>query len=120
MGAYTKDKYIDTWNRMEEGKWYTASELGMYAASMTAMIKRGLVDDLNTKPKKYHKKPNKLITILNILKDFDVEFFTLRKENAPYGMLCSLDKERVMDCWGNLYDLENVNYLEVHHQEFNI
>ena len=120
MGAYTKDAYLDTWAKMEEGKWYTASELGMYAASMTAMVRRGLVEDLNCRPKKYRKKENKLIKILNCLRNFDYEFFTLYREGQSIGMLCSLDKERVLDCWEKLYDLTNVNRLVVKNVEFSI
>lgn len=120
MGAYTKDKYFATWSKMEEGKWYTASELGMAAASMTAMVRRGLVDDWSCRPKKYRKKENKLIKILGYLQNFEYEFFTLYREGETIGMLCSLDKERVLDCWENLYDLTSVNRLVVKKVEFSI
>ena len=115
-----QDKYITVWNTMEDNKWYTATELGMAAASMTAMVRRGLVVDRAGKPKQYKKVANVLVKILDILKDKDFEFFTLYKTDRPLGMLCSIKNEQVLDCWEKPYDLTNVCKLVVKHQEFTI
>ena len=56
-----QDKYMSVWNTMEDDKWYTAKELGMAAASMTAMVRRGLVVDRAGKPKQYKKTVSTLI-----------------------------------------------------------
>ena len=61
------DKYMNVWNTMEDDKWYTAKELGMAAAAMTAMVRRGLVVDRACKPKQYKKEANPLVKILDIL-----------------------------------------------------
>ena len=115
-----QDKYITVWNTMEDNRWYTATELGMAAASMTAMVRRGLVVDRAGKPKQYKKVANVLVKILDILKDKDFEFFTLYKTDRPLGMLCSIKNEQVLDCWEKPYDLTNVCKLVVKHQEFTI
>ena len=115
-----QDKYLSVWNTMEDDKWYTAKELGMAAASMSAMVRRGLVVDRAGKPKQYKKMANALIKILEILKDKDFEYFILYKTDRPLGMLCSLKNGQVLDCWEQPYDLTNVYKLVVKHQEFAI
>ena len=67
-----QDKYLSVWNTMEDDKWYTAKELGMAAASMSAMVRRGLVIDRAGKPKQYKKTSTVLVKILDILKDKDL------------------------------------------------
>ena len=111
-------KYLGIWKIMEDGKWYTASELHVAPATMTAMVRRGLVTAIAGKPKKYKKGINVLVKILDILKDKDFEYFTLYKSDRPLGMLCSLKNEQVLDCWEQPYDLTNVYRLVVKHQEF--
>ena len=115
-----QDKYMSVWNTMEDDKWYTAKELGMAAASMTAMVRRGLVVDRAGKPKQYKKTVSTLAKILEVLKDKEFEYFTLYKTDRQLGMLCSLKNEQILDCWEKPYDLTNVYKLVVKHQEFTI
>ena len=115
-----KGKYIDVWKTMAEGVWYTAVELGVAPASMTAMVNRNLVERTASTPRKYRRLANPQVAILDILSGFDFEFFTLYKRNQPIGMLCYLEKEKVMDCWGKPYDLTDVNRLVVKKVEFSI
>lgn len=115
-----KSKYIEIYKRMEKDKWYTAADLGVAPASMTAMINRNLVERTDTSPRKYRRVANPQATILDILSGFDFEFFTLYKSDQALGMLCFLDKEQIMDCWGKPYDLTNVNRLVVKKVEFSI
>jgi hypothetical protein len=115
-----RNKYMEIYNRMAVDKWYTAAELGVAPASMTAMINRGLAEKTDTCPRKYRRMANPQASILDILSGFEFEFFTLYKKDKPIGMLCSLDKERIMDCWGKPYDLTDVNRLVVKKQEFEI
>ena len=61
-----QDKYLSVWNTMEDDKWYTAKELGMAAASMSAMVRRGLVVYRAGKPKEYKKKTKTLDKIIEI------------------------------------------------------
>ena len=88
-----QDKYLSVWNTMEDDKWYTAKELGMAAASMSAMVRRGLVVDRAGKPKQYKKMANMLVKILEILKDKDFEYFTLfktdRKRRNKKNSICA-------------------------------
>lgn len=101
----------------------TASAIGLAAATLGAMERRGLVESKATKPKQYRRIENPSIKIYQLLEenknDFD-EFFMLKKKDARYGMLCSLKKGTIMDCWGKEYDLTDVNYLQIGKKEFNI
>ena len=105
-------------------EWATASDIGLAAATLGAMERRGFVESKPTKPKQYRRIVTPQVTVYRLLDehraDFD-EYFILRKENAPYGMLCSLDKSGdVLDCWGKKYDLTNVNYAKIGKKEYNI
>ena len=101
----------------------TAAQIGLAAATLSAMARRGLVEVIHGKPNKYRRIENPSIKIYQLLEenksDFD-EFFMLRKKNARYGMLCSLKNGTIMDCWGKEYDLTDVNYLQIGKKEFNI
>ena len=112
--------YIDIYNSMAKDVWYTAAQLGVAPASMTAMVNRGLVERSETTPRKYKRLANPYVTILDILSKFEFEFFTLYKSDRELGMLCYLEKEKIMDCWGKPYDLTNVNRLVVKRVEFSI
>ena len=102
----------------------TASTIGLAAATLGAMERRGFVESKPTKPKQYRRIVTPQVVVYQLLDehraDFD-EYFTLRKEGAPYGMLCSLDKSGdVLDCWGKKYDLTNINYAKIGNKEYNI
>jgi hypothetical protein len=101
----------------------TAKEIGLAAATLSAMARRGLVEVIPGKPNKYRRIDNPTIKIYQLLEEnknnFD-EFFMLRKKDAPYGMLCSLKKGTIMDCWGKEYNLTDVNYLQIGKKEFSI
>ena len=112
------DKYLKIWNTMEQEKWYSAADLGLAPATMTALVNRGMVERTNTAPRKYKKIENKIVKILSCLQKFSFEFFTLYFDNKTLGMLCYLNKDKVMDCWGKPQDLTHVNRLVVNKQEF--
>lgn len=99
-------KYTDLYNQMEPDIWYTAAELGVAPATMTAMVNRKFVEKTNTSPKKYKKINNYATQIIELAKN--VDFFTLYKKNHSIGMLCSLKNDVILDCWGNPYDLTDV------------
>lgn len=105
-------------------EWATASDIGLAAATLGAMERRGFVESKSTKPKQYRRIVTPQVTVYRLLDehraDFN-EYFTLRKEGTLYGMLCSLDKSGdVLDCWGKKYDLTNVNYAKIGKKEYNI
>lgn len=101
----------------------TASAIGLAAATLAAMARRGLVEVLPGKPNKYRRIENPSIKIYQLLEEhnneFD-EFFTLRKKDAALGMLCWLKNGEVVDCWGNKYDLSDVVVLELGKKKFDI
>ena len=105
-------------------EYATAAVIGLASATLGAMERRGFVESLNTKPKQYRRVITPQVTVYRLLdenKKDAGEFFTLRKQNAQIGMLCSLDSSGdVVDCWGKKYDLTGVNYIRIGKKEFNI
>lgn len=101
----------------------TASQIGLAAATLSAMARRGLVEVIPGKPNKYRRIDNPAIRIYQLLEenknDFE-EFFMLRKKDAQLGMLCYIKGGEIVDCWGKRYDLTDVNYLELRTRRFNI
>ena len=101
----------------------TAAQIGLAAATLSAMARRGLVEVIPGKPNKYRRIDNPTIRIHQLLEenkdDFD-EFFTLRKKNAKLGMLCYIKGGEVVDCWGKRYDLTDVIRIEFRTKKFDI
>ena len=105
-------------------EYATASTIGLAAATLGAMERRGFVESKPTKPKQYRRVVTPQVLVYKYIDenrdDFD-EFFTLRKTGEKLGMLCSLDKSGdVLDCWGKKYDLNGVNYIEFRTRSFNL
>ena len=104
--------------------WATASAIGLAAATLGAMERRGFVESKATKPKQYRRIVTPQVRVYQLLDEHRADFkeyFTLRKAGAPYGMLCSLDKSGdVLDCWGKKYDLTGVNYIQFRTRSFDI
>lgn len=114
-------KYEEIYNLMAEDKWYTASELGVAPASMTAMVNRGMVEKKDVSPRQYRKIKNVMTQIVDILnQDANATFFVLYKENAPLGMMCSYDKAggKILDCWGKVYNTSGVYKMTIGNQVF--
>ena len=102
----------------------TAREIGLAAATLGAMARRGFVEIKEGSPKQYRKIDSPAIKIYRLCEenknDFET-YFTLQKENTPYGMLCSIDSSGdIVDCWGKKYDLTGVNYVKFRTKEFYI
>ena len=105
-------------------EYATASAIGLAAATLGAMERRGFVESKPTKPKQYRRVVTPQVLVYKYVdenkNDFG-EFFTLVKTGAPYGMLCSLDKSGdVLDCYGKKYDLTNVCKIKFNTKEFDI
>lgn len=101
----------------------TAAQIGLAAATLSAMARRGLVEVIPGKPNKYRRIDNPAFKIYQLLEenkyDYD-EFFMLRKKDAKLGMLCYIKGGEIVDCWGKKYDLTDVNYLELRTKKFDI
>lgn len=102
----------------------TASSIGLAAATLGAMERRGLVESKPTKPKQYRRVVTPQVTVYKLIdenKDDFEEFFFLTKAGAPYGMMCSLDKSGdVLDCYGKKYDLTGVVKVEFRTRSFQV
>lgn len=113
------------WSKYEQvpAEFATASEIGLAAATLGAMARRGLVEVEDGKPKRYRKSNGPAAKIYQLCdenkKDYDT-YFTLRKSTERLGMLCSISNNVIVDCWGNPYDLTNVNKIEFRTKEFTI
>ena len=106
--------YTKLWDKMEYGKVYTASDLGVTAQSLIAMERRGMVIKYDTTPRTFEKKESKLYKILKIVKPLiNLEYFTLYKEGSDIGMLCYYKNDKIMDCCDNDYNVDDVNRILV-------
>ena len=96
-------------------EYATAREIGLAAATLGALARKGFVEVLDTTPKQYRKSHNPAIKIYQLCeehkKDFDT-YFILKKKNASYGMLCHMVSGTIVDCWGKPYNLTNVCRIE--------
>lgn len=101
----------------------TAKEIGLAAATLGAMARRGFVEVLDTSPKQYRKINNPAIKIYKLCEenkdDYDTHF-TLRKSTEKLGMYCSIKNDTIVDAWDNPYDLANVNRIEFRTRNFDI
>lgn len=101
----------------------TAREIGLAAATLGAMARRGFVEVQDGSPKKYRKINTPAINIYKLCDihsdDYD-EYFTLYKKDAKLGMLCSMHNGVVVDCWGKPYDLTDVIIIEFRTKKFNL
>lgn len=101
----------------------TAREIGLAAATLAAMARRGFVEIKNTTPKQYRRITTPAIKIHQLCEenkeDYDT-YFTLRKSNQPLGMLCSISNAVILNCWGNPYDLTDVCKIEFRTKSFDI
>lgn len=104
-------------------EYATAREIGLAAASLLALVRRGLVEIQDGSPKKYRKATNPAVKIYMLCEenknDYDT-YFTLRKSTESLGMLCSISNSTIVDCWGKPYDLTNVNKIEFRTKNFMI
>lgn len=113
------------WNKYElvPLEFATASEIGLAAATLGAMARKGLVEVQEGRPKRYRKLNNSVARIYQLCEenkdDFDT-YFTLRKKDEPLGMLCSISGSSIVDCWGKAYDLTNVCKVEFRTKQFDI
>jgi hypothetical protein len=99
----------------------TAAQIGLAAATLSAMARRGLVEVIPGKPNKYRRIDSPVIRVYQLLEEHKSElgeFFVLRRAGAKLGMMCSLKQGKVMDCWGKEYDLTNVDYAKIGGKEY--
>lgn len=101
----------------------TASEIGIAAATLGALARKGFVEVQDSRPKRYRRIDSPAVKVYQLCeqhkKDYDT-YFTLRKKNEKLGMLCSISGGTVVDCWGKPYDLTNVCKIEFRTKEFEI
>lgn len=100
----------------------TAREIGLAAATLGAMARRGFVEVLDTSPKQYRKIDNPAIKIYQLYDQYQTDYFTVFKKDKKIGMLCSMSSSNtVLDCWGNPYDLTDTCRVEFNNKiSFNL
>lgn len=89
----------------------TAREIGLAAATLGALARRGFVEVKEGSPKQYRKIASpaiKIYQLCDIYSDQYDTYFTLYKKDAPIGMFCSIVNNTIVDCWGKPYDLTDV------------
>ena len=101
----------------------TAREIGLAAATLGAMARRGMVEVKNTTPKQYRKLNSNIMKIYYLCEVYADQYdtyFGVYKENEKVGMLCSLSNGTVLDCEGKPYDLNNVVALRFGQKMINV
>lgn len=99
----------------------TAREIGLAAATLAAMARRGLVEVLDSVPKQYRRIDSiaaKIYQLCEENKKYYDTYFSLRKKDHDIGMLCSISNNTIVDCWGNKYDLTDIDYACFGKKEF--
>lgn len=104
-------------------EFQTASQIGLPAATLGALARRGMIEVLDTVPKQYRKVPGNISKIYTLIEqnknDFDT-YFCLRKSDKKVGMLCSFSKNTILDCWGKPYDLAGVCRIDFDTKSFEV
>lgn len=96
-------RYREIVDGMQPGVQYTASELGVAPASMTAMVNRGLVEKIVGKPMKYMRPISSSSSeidsrILKALEGYPEDsYFSLQKDNYISGRVCTIQNGQVCD-----------------------
>lgn len=101
----------------------TAAQIGLAAATLSAMARRGLVEVIPGKPNKYRRIDSPILTILRLCeenKDDYGEFFHLHRKGEKLFMLCSLKDNTILDCWGKPYDVSTVDKVEFRTRKFEL
>ena len=115
-----EQKYKEVLRAMTPEKQYTAAELGVAPASMTAMVNRGMVIKIAGKPMKYMRPgaPKSVLKgrIAEVLKDYpDGSMFNLCKNGYAVGCgkLCVVKNGEVVDLndYGKIVNPDNFDYL---------
>ena len=117
------DKYLTIWLAMEPNTWFTAKELGVAPASMTAMKNRNLVAVKDTSPKTYCRITSSAAVLAFLLEKYKSEltdFIGIHRRNEKLAMLCSIKNGKVFDCCGNLYDIATADIVRIGHRYFSL
>lgn len=89
----------------------TAREIGLAAATLGAMVRKGFVETLDTVPKQYRRIDSPAVRTYKFLDEHKKEYntyFVLWKKGKKLGMLCQMSGDKIVDCWGNNYDATDV------------
>ena len=130
--------YQEIWNEMEWNKIYTAKELLVAPASLTAMERRGLVKKVGVKPNKYVKirnKYNEIYPFVSKVRDelekereteeeiihIDISdmYFVAWTKDAELGMLCRIKNSAIVDCYDKVYNTNDIVRIMCSGREFN-
>lgn len=92
-----------------------ASEWGVAAATLCALVKRGYLTKTNSAPAFYTKLPaaDKYVMVCNyIAANPNEDYYDLWRENESLAMMCGFDGKDILDCYGEKWDIANcVGYL---------
>lgn len=112
------------WNKYNQvpTEFATAKEIGIAAATLGAMARRGMLEVKNSVPKQYRRVHCLLVEIQKLCDENKGEYdkyFTLWRKGQSLGMYCYLSSSGdIYDCWDNKYDLTDVYKIRFRKKEF--
>lgn len=105
---------------MPHNKWATAKEIGVAPATLTAMVRRNMVEATDTSPKQYKRIITNATVLEMLLFYYPVEMVGLYKADETVGMLCIIKSGKVYDCWGNSFDLSSAAKVRIKDRYFSL
>lgn len=90
-------------------KWVDYIKNGLHnvpTQSLRAMQKRNLIAQTENGDYRLTRNAKVYVYAMELLESY--EFVVLRKKDAKMGMMCYREGNDIVDCWGKIYDLENV------------
>lgn len=100
------NKYLQLWLSMD-GEWHAAKDLGIAAATLSAMAKRNMVEATNTSPKLYRRIRSPHLIALYLLEKHssESEYFDIFRRDRKLAMMCTQKNGTFLDCYGKPFDM---------------
>ena len=108
--------YINILELMEGGKEYTARDLGVAPATMTAMVNRNMVEKIVGRPCRYRKAESNCMQRLDsLLRSNGSEYFVVWLKGKEIGMMCRYKNGILYNCWDEKWNefVSSIQYIKL-------
>lgn len=117
------DKYLQIWFEMKPNQWYTAKQLSVAPATMSAMLNRNMVCAQNCSPKQYSKIISTNVMIYYLLekyKDFMSNYIDIFCTNRKFAMMCTIKNGIIYDCYDQKFDITHAYKIRIGKRYFSL